>query len=206
MSNYYGKSKWLEFKYGFTEFLNKNKWLIIIVSIAIILSLLTGIFTSVKLYNLDNSIDLEQYSMYTLIDGDIYSFRFFLLRFLSCLIMVFLLYVFSLNKFLSILGLALIIYRSFLITLNCTFIIIKLGLNGFISVFLIILPCQLLFIVLLALIFVLLTNMQKIKKECGCAESSQKQALLTLIILLLVVDIVEVILLLIFKPTTILII
>ena len=206
MVNYNNKSRWAGFKYSIIEFLNKNKWLLTLLSILIVLALLTGIFTSIKLYNLDNDIDLEKYSMYSLIDGNIYSFGFFLLRYLSCVIIIGLLFVFSKNVFLGILGIVIIVYRAFLVTLNCTFIIIKLGFGGILSSVLIIFPCQLLILLLLALIFITFVNMAKNKKECGMVGQDYLRLFFMLLLILFLVDIVEVTLLLIFKPTTILIV
>lgn len=201
--NNYG---WARIKFYIQDFFKKNKLIIILLIFVILISLLTGIFTSIKLYNADNDIDLEDFSMYAMIDGGVYSFKYFILRFVSCLIMAGLLFVCSFNLFLNILGICLIVYRSFLVTLNCTFIIIKMGLGGILSSILIVLPIQILLIALLSLMFIIYINMSKDKKLCGSYDNNYKKLLLILLISMLLLDIVEITLLLIFKPTTILII
>lgn len=204
--NYKSGSKWLNIKYAVTDFFNKNKWLIIVLGILLLLALLTGMFTAIKLYNIDNDIDLEEYSMYTLMDGSIYSFKYLLLRLLSCFIVLGLLYVFSLTKYLYSFGFALVIYRAFLITLNVTLIIIRLGISGVLTSILIILPCQIVCVVILALLFILLMTMLKSKKECKYVPEEISNAFVILLISMVLVCVVEAILLLIFRPTTILII
>lgn len=206
MVNYNGQAKWVAIKYTVVEFWRKNKFLLILLGGLILIALLTGVFTSIKLYNLDNDIDLTDYSVKTMVDGSIYSFSYFLLRLLSCLIIIGLLLLFSLNKFMYFLGVSLIVYRTYLITLNCTFIIIKYGVGGILNAILIILPCQLLFLFLITILFVLFIDMFKQKKECGSVDSGYYKLILYLLLLLLVIDLVEIILLVVFKPTTILII
>lgn len=204
MKNYSGQAKWVSIKYSIVEFLQKYKvWLIILISL-ILISMLTGIFTSIKLYNLDNDIDLSGFSIKTVISGEIYSFGYFLLRLVSCLLVVGLLILFAMNKYIYILGVCLIVYRAYLITLNCTFIVIKCGVGGILNVFLIILPCQILFLMILSTIFLVFIGLFKQKKFGGCEDYNK--LIVWLLILLLVVDIVEILLLLVFKPTTILII
>lgn len=206
MINYNSQSRLIAIKYAVIEFWQKNKFWIILLGSLMLIALLTGIFTSIKLYNLDNDINLDDYSVNTILNGNVYSFGYFLLRILSCLIIAGLLYLFSLSKFTYFLGLALIIYRAYLVTLNCTFIVIKLGVGGIISSLLIVLPCQLLFLFIMCVLFILFMNINKQKSQCGTVDKSSLNLMLVLLLLFLVVDIVEIILLVIFKPTTILII
>ncbi|MBE7074426.1 MAG: hypothetical protein E7376_00375 [Clostridiales bacterium] len=205
MINYNKESRLLNLKYACLEFYNKNKILIIILGLFLIVALLTGIFTSIKLYNLDNDIELEKFSMYSIIDGSIYTFRHCLLRMLSSVVMVGLLFIFSLNGFLSLFGYMLLIYRAFLITLNCTFVIISIGLGGIIGCLIIILPCQLLSLMLQCVIFMIFLNVKKEKKRCGFIDNSHFKKILIFSIVLLIANLLEGGLLIIFKPTTILI-
>lgn len=206
MINYNNQSKWLNFKYATKEFYSKNKVIIFVVGALILLALLTGIFTSIKLCSLDEEIELKDYSIYILIDGSIYSFKYLILRLVSNLIIIGLLFIFSLKKFLNCFGVALLVYRSFLITLNCTFIIIKLGMGGIMGALLIILPCHLICLTLLFLTFITFLNLAKHKRECGVLSADLLNLLWALLIGVLIINIVEIILLLIFKPTTILVI
>lgn len=206
MINYNKESKLTNIKYSIIGFLNKNKFLIIALGILLIIALLTGIFTSIKLYNLDNDIDLKKYSIHALLDGSVYSFKYFLLRFLSTIIVCSLLFVFSHNVWISILGYALLIYRAFLITLNCTFVIIKCGFSGMFFPLLVIFLSQILLLCLLGVLFIVLLNMAKNKKKFGCVLIQDKIKLVYVLIAILVISLLETLLLVIFKPTSILII
>ena len=66
-----------------------------------------------------------------------------------------LLFIFALNKFVSLFGYILISYRAFLVTLNCTLLIKYMGIGGAINSIIIIFPCQLMQLLLVAMVFVL---------------------------------------------------
>lgn len=206
MINYKKESFFANLKYSLIEFYNKNKWLIIIIGLLLAVALLTGIFTSIKLYNLDNDIDLKKYSISAFLDGSVYTFKNLFLRFLSLVLVCGLLFVFSLNIWVAGFGYALLIYRGFLITLNCTFAIIKCGFSGSLFPILIIFLSQVLLICLLGILFIVLLNNARYKKRFGCVLAKDKYKLLYLLITILIVTLVETLLLIIFKPTTILII
>ena len=205
MINYSKESKKACIRFGLIDFIKKNKALIICISIIILISLLTGIFTAIKLYNLDNDIDLEDYSIYKLIDGSIYSFSSLILRILSIVIICLLIFVFTLNKYSSILAFLLIIYRTFLITVNCTFLIIKSGLSGLINS-LIILPFQIINIIIISIFLIICIMKTKYKKECGYINYNHSKLLILLFVLSVLTCSAETIVLLIFKPTTILVV
>ena len=50
MVNYNGQAKWVAIKYAVIEFWRKNKFLLILLGGLILIALLTGVFTSIKLY------------------------------------------------------------------------------------------------------------------------------------------------------------
>ena len=77
MINYGKESRLLNIKYSIIEFYKKNKIIIFVIGVLLIIALLTGIFTSIKMYNLDKDIDLKKYSIYALLDGSVYSFKYF---------------------------------------------------------------------------------------------------------------------------------
>ena len=151
-------------------------------------------------------IDLKKYSIQSLLDGDIYSFKFFFLRFLSVILVGGLLFVFSLNIWLYGFGLCLLVYRSFLITLNCTFVIIKCGFSGMLFPLIIVFLSQIILICLLTILFILFINMARSKKRYGCVQIRDKYYILYILLAILIICIIESLLLFIFKPTTILII
>lgn len=206
MINYSKESRLANIKYSLLEFYNKNKAIIFFVGITLVVALLTGIFTSIKLYNLDKDIDLKKYSIHALLDGSVYTFKYFFLRFLSLLLMCGLLFVFSLNFWVSGFGYALLIYRGFLITLNCTFAIIKCGFSGMLFPLIIILLSQITLICLLGVLFVFFLNNARHKKKYNCLFQNDKNKILYILLVIFLVALLETLLLIIFKPTTILII
>ena len=206
MINYGKESRLLNIKYSIIEFYKKNKTIIFVIGVLLIIALLTGIFTSIKMYNLDKDIDLKKYSIYALLDGSVYSFKYFFLRLVSTLIVCGLLFVFSLNIWVAGFGFALIVYRAFLITLNCTFAIIKCGFSGMLFPLIVILLSQILLIALLGILFILMLNNAKHKKKFNCVLVDDKYKILYILLGILIVALIETLLLVVFKPTTILII
>ncbi|MBQ7884914.1 MAG: hypothetical protein IJ318_02315 [Clostridia bacterium] len=206
MINYQKESRRIGFKYALVEFYNKNKVLIYIMSALLLIALLTGVFTAVKLLKLDGDLDLKKYSIYALIDGSVYTFKYFMLRLLSVSLMAGLLFVFSLAPWVYAFGFVILIYRGFLITLNCTFVIIKYGFSGMMFPLLVVFLAQIVMVALLAVVFILFLNMLKEKKRCGRFLPDYKHKVFTTFLIILIVALVEMLLLFVFKPTTILII
>ena len=142
MINYNKVSRLSQIKYSLLQFWANNKIKILFLAFVIVLSLLTGILTAVKVSDLEKALKLVEFSFEALVDGDVYTFSFFIKRFLSIMLVTGLLFVFSLNKWTSSFGFILIGYRSFLITLNCTLIIRYMVIGGVVNSILIILLCS----------------------------------------------------------------
>ena len=172
MINYSNEAKISSIKYSIIGFFNKNKTTITFIIFLVVIALLTGVFTGIKLYNMGGSIDIERYSFITLINGDIYSVSIFIKRFLSATLVLSFCILFSINKWLSIFGFLLIAYRLFLVALNCTFIVIVLGFGGTINSLLIIFPCQLLIMFCIIVAFLISKNCFKTKSVCGKLDDS----------------------------------
>lgn len=206
MIDYKKVGKLAGLKYSCLHFYNKNKLKFVLVGFLIILFLLTGIFTALKVTDLEKALKLVEFSFESLMDGDVYKLSFFFKRFASILLVMALLFVFSMNKFASILGYMLLGYRAFLLALNCTLIVMYLGVGGAINSIVIILPCQLLQLILMSVLFIICMAMFREKKECGTTNGRLKTCLVYILIASVLVNIIELILLLIFKATSILII
>lgn len=207
MKNYrlYGMTSNL--KYTLLSFFNKNKIKIIIIGCVFLIALMTGVFTSIKIYNIESDFDFGKYSMYTLVDGGVYNIGAFFLRIVSMVIVAVLLCLFSVNGFLSVFGYILVSYRVFLLGMNCSLIIIRFGLSGILNSILIIFPCQLLAVLVLGLFFIFIRDKKIEMKKCGETGSSWLLKIFLYVIgIFLIISLVEFLLLLIFKPTTILII
>lgn len=206
MIDYNKQNKLIQLKYSFIEFFNKYKIKIIILGIILLIALLTGIFTSVKLLKLDDDLDLENFDMKIIMSGDIGSFKYFLLRLLSFVVVALLLFLFSFNKGLSILGFLLLGYRTYLLALNCTVIILKLGISGVFTSLIIVLPCHLINIILLSLMFFCFVDLNYDKRKCGYYDKNLLKLLLYIGLALLLASFIEMLLVLIFSPKTLFII
>lgn len=206
MINYNNVSKFANFKYTCMHFFNKHKIMIVLIGFIIILFLLTGIFTALKITDMEKALKLVEFSFESLVDGKIYTFSFFVKRISSCLLVMGLLYLFAMTKFTCPLGYLLIGYRAFLLSINFTLILRYMGIGGLINC-LIIAVCQILQLLHLGLFFALLCALFKEKKGIGRVNNNALgRCLLYTAIASLVVNVLELILLLIFKASTILII
>lgn len=206
MINYSKIGKLSQIKYSLLHFYSKNKFKIFIICFLIVVFLLTGIFTALKISDLEKALKSAEFSFEAVANGDIYDFSFFIKRYMSILLMIGLLFVFSLNKFISVFGFVLIGYRSYLVALNCTLIIRYMGIGGVINSIVIILPCQIIQLLLMSIVFMIFCVMKKEKKECGFVNRNYLKYLIWMLVLSFVVNIIELLLLIIFKATTILII
>lgn len=206
MINYNKVGRFANIKYSIIQFYNRNKLKVFVVGFIIVLTLLTGVFTAIKISDLEKAIKSVEFGFEALSNGDIYELSFFFQRYLSILLVMALLFVFSLTKFTCIFGYMLIGYRSFLLALNCSLIIRYMGLGGVINSIIIILPCQLCQLLLMSLFLVISCQLFKDKKECGKISQIQLKLLLTILAVSFLVNIIELLLLLTFKATTILII
>ena len=206
MINYNKEASLTNIKYNILSFFSQNKTILFLIASFIVLSLLTGLFTGIKLYNISGTINPGDYSFVTIVSGDIYSVSIFIKRFLSTILVIGLCIIFSINRWLSIFGFLLICYRAFLLALNCTFIIIYLGIGGAINSVLIIFPCQIISLLIISIMFVISLRAFKLKAMCGKLNGNYFKWLMLSIILAFTTNIIEALLLLTFKSTTLLII
>ena len=143
-------------KYNIYNYISNNKGKLIIFVFVTLVAILTGILTAIKLSSSASGISLSDFSMIIFVDGDAHTVSVMFSRFLSCLVMSVLLLIFSFNYYLSVIGYCLIVYRGYLIGLNCAILIIFCGFGGILNSILIIFPCQLIIMCLLGLMFCML--------------------------------------------------
>ena len=206
MINYNKVSKFANIKYSLKESYHKNKIKIYLLVFIIALSVFTGILTAVKLTDLEKILKYAEFSFEALMEGGIYKFSFLLRRMLSVVLVMALLWLFSVNKFLRLFGFLLIGYRGFLLSLNVTLIVMHLGVGGIINGIVIIFPCQLIQLLILCVMFLMLIVMYKQKQKMGKINQTFIKNIIWIIILSALVCFIEWLILLIFKATTILII
>ena len=207
MINYNKVAKFSNFKYGCIYFYNKNKYKSIILVFILVLFLVTGVFTALKVSDLEKALKLVEFSFESMVDGDIYTFSFFIKRFASFSLVLGLLVLCASNKFTYILGYVLLGYRAFLLSLNCVLIIMYMGVGGLIHSIIIIFPCQLLLLMVASVFFLYVSQKFKESKLCGLLNfKSVISSVITAFIFALLINIIELLLLLLFKATSILVI
>lgn len=194
-------------KYSLFGFFLSNKIKIIILIAFVALGLFTGIFTAIKFSSGQGTIVYSDFGLKQFANGDIGTSSMFFQRFASYSVVLIVVCVCSLTSVLFPVGIILIAYRSFLLGLNVTFIIILYGVSGIITGILIIFPLQLLMLLLIILFFILAKNKCVVKSKYGTKNGINVFALLLVFILILsVVNLVETILLVITSAKVILII
>ncbi len=148
------KNKFRQFSFAkdyLAESIKLNKIKTLILLLCCTLLFITGIIVAVQTgtNNPDNIFG------YALSEG---SFKIitssFFSRLLSLLLIMVLLLIFSLNKLLFPLGVIILCYRSYLLSLNICFMIIIYKFSGALLSIFIVLPCHLLCILVLALFFI----------------------------------------------------
>lgn len=205
MINYDKMAKWHNVKYSLKYFYSKNKFQIFTLVFIIILLLLTGLFTALKISDLEKAMKVAEFSFEAISEGKIYEFSYFIKRCLSILLMLGLLFVFSLSKWCCFLSYILIGYRAFLITLNCVLLIRYVGISGIIILIFIILPCQILQLLIMSLLFIVFIANKKEKQECGGVSNGYLKTLIVLLSVSFLLNVIELLLLYLFKATTILV-
>lgn len=202
----FGKSVY-NLKYSLIEFFARNKSKIIICCIFCFIGLLTGIFTALKIYKLDDSDIFESFNLtYQLSDLEKFSSNFFN-RLLSYELVSILLLIFSIHPALNLFGWCLLAYRCFLVAINCVTIILLFSFNGIIKSLLIILPCQIIMIAVLLLFFCYMCKHFRDAKYCK--SKGIKSVWLPLLVafgFLTIANLLETFLLFIFRSNVILVI
>lgn len=167
MKSYSFNSSFVNFKYRALNFVKANSAKIIILGVLAVLALVTGIFSAVKFLQGNTTIIFSDFGLQELVSGSAGSGSMFFQRMGSITVVMIFLTLFSLHSSMFVLGGVIIVYRTFLLGLNVTFILLLHGLGGVITALLIILPLQLLMLVLMIAFFVLARDRCAVKSKYG---------------------------------------
>lgn len=207
MKSYGVRGSFLNLKYRTSNFMKVNSVKIIALGLITVLALVTGVFSAVKYIQGETVIIFSDFGLKEFVAGNSGSGSMFFQRMGSISVVMLFLTVFSLHSSLFALGGVIIVYRTFLLGLNITFIIVLYGLGGIITGFLIILPLQLLMLVLMIMFFVMARDRCIVKSKYGTKGGVNIFLLMIIFLLLLaLVNIVETLLLLLTSAKVILII
>lgn len=178
--------------------LKTNKMFVIIISVVLFITFLTGIIVAIK-----TKIGYENLEKLGVV---CFKNSGFLSRLFSMLIVALICFGCSFSKWLSPLAMLFLSYRAYLLGINICLIISTNGIAGIVTALIIVLPCQLLTLCALALLFLLHRNL--CKQECGFVSwrGERIKIIVFILILLFSICLIESILFAIFSPTIILVI
>ena len=137
------------------------KWRLIITMALCLISVALGIFFAIKLKNEDQLSNAVNYGFVDFSVVSLNSFSAFLMRILSAVVFMLLIFLFSASIFLYPLAEIILMYKGYLLGLNICIILLTGGFSGFFISIFIIFPCQLLGLLIFALFFSLFS-----KKSC----------------------------------------
>ena len=199
--------KFASFKYQTIDFLYRHKLKIYLCLFFLVLGILTGVFTALKMFNADSSELFDAFNITTSISEIEGLSANFFGRLISCEIVSILLLAFSQTVFTSVFGYCLITYRAFLVSINCVSLVIVYSFGGILKSLLIILPCQLIMLFALCMYFCynnyLCTERKKYK---NIKIKDFLSPFLIVSAVLVIVNLVETVLLFVFQSNVILVI
>lgn len=190
--------------YSLLDFLKTNKVKIFVCLLLLLTGLLTGVFTAIKCDGaLHNSFD---YLLYDFVEGELVGSDAFYSRILSVEIVFVIVSVTSLTQVTSIIGLFVLIYRSYLVGFNVCLIIINFGFTGIMtSIIVIVFQISILSVFLIYLIIRIAYS--RVKSKYGkdsCKSILKINPLISTQVILLILIICETLMFIIFQSKVIL--
>lgn len=207
MKSYGFTGSFTNFKFSLISFVRTNSVKIVVLGGFTLLALLTGIFSAVKFLDGDINIIFSDFGLKEFVSGNGGSTTMFFQRMGSITVVMFFLTILSLHSSLFVVGGILIVYRTFLLGLNITFIVIMYGFGGIITGVLIMFPLQLAMLLIMIAFFVIARDRCIAKSKYGNRGGINIFFLLIMFLLLLAaVNLAETLLLLLTSAKIILII
>lgn len=207
MKNANFSRKWCSIKYKFFEIFKEHKKITLIFILIALVGFLTGIFAAIKYQNGYSLLDFNDFSLTSYLSGDLGTSNLFYSRLLSTSVVSVIVLVSSFSVYLFPVSLVVLLYRAYLLSLNCTIIILFNGLGGIVCALLIVLPCQLISLFLIIMFCSYAFKYACAKRRYGvCNEFKIWNKFLIFLALLLLVNLIETFLLYIFSSKIILVI
>ena len=205
MQNRFGGFK-SNFKYQIVEGFQNNKKCCFILFVVALIGILTGVFTAINYCNGETLINFNDFSLCKYLSGELGTLELFFSRFFSYAIILTIVLITSFSVFVVPINFFLLAYRGYLLSLNVSIMIILYGIGGIMTGLFIILPCQLLSLVLIAVFMCISNEKAFTKKKYGVCKEKILGKLLIILILLTLINIIETFLLYIFSSKVILVI
>lgn len=191
-------------KYSILDSFKSNRKTTFFLIIFLLLGLLTGIFTAIRYAKGSSLIAFNDFSLSQYLAGDLGTSDLFFSRLFSNTIVAVIICIGSLSVYLLPINLIVLTYRSYLVALNCSLIIIINGFGGIISCLLIILPCQIITLLIITIFCSYACKRAVLKKKYGSTCKIWDKLLITFV-LLLIVNGIETLLLYLFSGQIILV-
>lgn len=191
-------------KYKFIDSFKENKKTTLFLIVFVLIGILTGIFTAIRYARGASLIAFDDFSLSQYLAGDLGTSDLFFSRLFSTTVFSIIICVCSCTIFLIPINFLLLTYRAYLVSLNCSIIIIVNGLSGIVTCLLIVLPCQLISLLIITLFCSFSCKRAVLKKKYGRPCKIWNILLLT-IVALLIVNGIETLLLYLFSSKIILV-
>lgn len=204
MKNIYASRKFNGLKYKITDVFRENKKSTLFYILFCLIGLLTGIFTAIKYANGASLINFNDFSLSQYLAGELGSKDLFFSRLISSTVITVIICLNSFSIYLIPISFLLITYKAYLISLNCSLIIIVNGLGGIVTCLLIIFPCQIIGLLILALFCAISCKRAIVKRKYGTSCKILDKFLIVYF-LLIILNIIETILLYFFSSRIILV-
>ncbi len=187
------------------DLIKERKAIILIFSLFMLVAFLTGIIVGVKTHN--SYIVSNNFGVVNISSNAVSASTFFT-RLFSMLLVTLLLFGCSYTKWFSPIALILLVYRSYLLGLYACLMIALYGVSGTIVSIIIMLPCQLLVLAVMLMVYVTLAKTWKDNRCYGIYKTQRQKTkiLLTGLLLLLGICICEELIIVIFSAKVILVI
>ena len=185
--------------------LKKNKWKLIFTFILMILGIVGGVVVATKTNVYDSFKAIQEIDVSGFEKGVVASASAFLSRSFSLLFNVLLLTVCSFTIFTMPLAQLLLVYRSYLFGLNFALFFVFYGFGSALTAIVVILPCQIITLVVMAIFYFLLLNQNIVCKKYGTGDFNRVLFVLLGFLLLFLINILETVLLLLLNGKVILV-
>ena len=191
--------------FSFETGLKKNKWKIILTIVLMIAGIVGGIVVATKTNAYNSFKAIQEIDVNGFEKGVVASSSAFLSRTFSLLFNVLLLVICSFTIFTMPLAEILLIYRSYLFGLNFALVFVFYGFGSLLTAIVVILPCQLLTLVVLAVFYILLANENSLCKKYGSGDFNRVTFVLVSLLILFLINVLETILLVLLNGKVILV-
>ncbi len=194
-------------KFEVARFVKNNAIFLGVCAIFCFVAFLTGIFTALKLFKVDDNKLLETLDFVLKIEDFANISSNYFGRMFSYLVVVTILFISSLSVFLLPFGFAVLVYRAFLISINLMVVILIGTLGLSIKTLLIIVPCQILMLTILIFLFAFL-NKQRVERKITKHKNAKTtfKGILIAVVALCLINLVETLLLIITRADVVLVI